>query len=61
MIAMKCKAKKITSEELLKHFKRDSINDFTMGDMTDVLMWIEGKFNGYEPVEIDADLFGEDK
>jgi hypothetical protein len=71
MIAMKCKAKKITSEELLKHFKRESMDDFTMQDVTNVLMWIEGKFNGYaSPVKQDIseldkqeleDLFREDK
>ncbi len=58
MIRGKCKAKNISSEELLSHFKKDSIKDFTMGEMTDVLMFIDGKFNGYEsPVDIDAGMF----
>ncbi len=63
-IATKCKDKKITSDELLKHFQRDSMNDFTVNDFANILMWIEKKFNGYvsqEPVDIEKDLFGEDK
>ena len=58
MVRSKCKAKNISSDELLSHFKKESIKDFTMGEMTVVLMWIDGKFNGYEsPVDIDEDLF----
>jgi hypothetical protein len=74
MVYGKLKAKKLTPDDLLKHFKRDSINDFTMQDVPDVLMWIEGKFNGYESkkltfngkadgiTDVDlGDIFKEDK
>ncbi|MEE8382181.1 MAG: ERF family protein [Thermodesulfobacteriota bacterium] len=64
MIASKCKAKKITSEELLKHFEKKSMNEFTMADVTNILLWIDKKFVGYES-KVDSgeleDLFGEDK
>ncbi len=57
LIGDKCKNKKISRDDLLKHFKRESMNDFTMGDMTDILMWIDKvKLN---EIEKDAmDVFG---
>lgn len=64
MIGDKCKAKKISREQLLKAFKKDSMNDFVMNDVPEMLLFIDGKFNGYEsPVDSGEleDLFGEDK